>query len=724
MNNSTVSRSSSPFLRRVAALLTGLLVFTTAFSQQNYSGLLNKELKPELGGSQVIGNIIDRLLYGNFSGSVTTVKVLDDAELSLTVGVNFVGYSEGYIHLLAADADGNQLPSFPVRTVPIDKDKKDITLTLDFDRKAWPENQPFSVPRLVVLVSKNDKATHGVRTLYTLNKQFVNPFSAENLVLPVKMIPVGSAASLPAVITNPGNFKPILPQRNIYNVIKNKQVYLFKVDTAAAKAKSATAATTTAGTPAHVVAKPAVKLMNPDVRMVSVLTYPILTPMPTSTGGSSAPPPSKDPQGPSDSPLSFWGDFILSDVDFESQNELTSVSLTIYPDKNPESGIFYYLPIAYDVKYDKEKGFAFNMDYGTVRDGGRENRVRMSGILSSGISLNEIQFIKALMEAYKVQNPGLKLEKPLPLPISETPVITLGDELQHFGITNVNINNTSSITDPVEFSWMTDGTTAAELENLLRANSGIIGKMKIRPQGSTLPTQEIPVRIRLIDENTFGRFNMSPADFRTKTWRNETPFPVRLKYLHCMVIDKNSDGKEGPIIYSWDLANTQVPVKSQVKFNTDTVPSWLDNHKGKQARIWLEYSVVDTCVPCNESVFRGIVQSTSRPQLNDVVFRLLPFFEEYKVSYLDVEMKSTQGSPSGSSEILFPPVHCTRDSSDLVIGKLYLPAGAEPAFDYRVTVVTREGAEMKSAWIRHNSLSVPFGSFQLKNLFPSFNSQP
>ncbi|WEK35049.1 MAG: hypothetical protein P0Y53_21380 [Candidatus Pseudobacter hemicellulosilyticus] len=711
---------AGPFPKAAGLLLAALLTCAAAFSQNNYSGLLNKELTPEIGGAQVIGNIIDRLLYGNFSGSVTKVKVLDDAEQTLTVGVSFIGYTEGYIHVLAADGDANTLPSFPAQTIALDKDKKDVTLTLRFDRKAWPENQPFSVPNLVVLVSKNDKATHGVRTLFKLNKQFVVPYSPENVVLPIRMIPIGSAASLPARITgNPGTFKPILPQRNIYNVIKNKQVLLFKVDTAAARVKPATATPVATGPAIRTVARPTPRVINPDVRMVSVLAYPVLTPV--STGGSSAPPPNTNPQGPSDSPLSFWGDFILSDVDFESQNQLTNVSLTIYPDKNPASGVFYYLPIAYDVKYDKERGFAFNMDYGTVRDAGGDNRVRMSGTLSSGISLNEIQFIKALMDAYKAQNPGLKLERPMPLPISETPVITLGDELKNFGISNVNINNTSSITDPVEFSWMTDGTTATELENLLRANSGIIGKMKIKPQGTTLGVQEIPVRIRLIDENTFGRFNMSPTDFRNKNWRNETPFPVRLKYLHCMVIDKNDQGKDGPIIYSWDLGNTQVPATSQVKFNADTVPTWLDNHKGKQARIWLEYSVVDTCSPCNEGVFRGIVQATSRPQLNDVVFRLLPFFEEYKISYLDVEMKSSQGSPSGSAEVSFPALHITKDSADQVLGKLYLASGVEPAFDYRVTVVTKEGNEMKSAWIRHISLSVPFGSFQLKNLFPSFN---
>ncbi len=701
------------------SLLLALLFFSQAFSQNNYSGLLNKELTPELGKEQVIGSLLERLLYGgSFSGSVTTVKVLDDQEQSLTVAVNFVGYKEGFVHVFVTDENLNTLPAFPSQKAAITNDAKEVDIKLQFDRKAYPENQPFTVPMLVVLVSKNDKGTHGVRSVFKLNKKFVNPISPENIILPVNLTPVGSAASLPAVL--PGNNNVlILPTRNVYDVIKNKQTYLYKVDTAAAKtAKPATSTSSATAQPVMIrrdaMLAERATVLNPDLRTISVLHIP--------TGTQPTPPSvNKDPQGPDDKPLSFWGDFIYSDVDFESQNKITSVSLNIYPDKNPNSGIFYYLPIAYDIKYDKERGYSFNMDYGTSRTDGSENRVRMSGTLTSGISLYEVQFIRNLMDAYRLQNPGLKLEKPLPLPISETPVITLGDELKNFGITNVNINNASSITDPIEFSWATDGTTAAELENLLRANSGIIGRMKIKPQGTTLPTQEIPVRIRLIDENTFGRFGMTPTDFRTKNWRNETPFPVRLKYVHYMIIDKNRDGKESPIIYSWDLANKEVPSKNQVKFNIAAIPQWLDNYKGKQARIWLEYSVVDTCAPCNENVFKKIVSSTTRPQLSDVVFRLIPFFDEYKVSYLDIEIKSLQGDPSGRSEVNFPAIHITKDSSDYVAGKIYVPSGTNPAFDYRVTVVTKDGTEMKSAWISRNSLSVPFGSFQLKELFPSFN---
>src|SRR5690606_36705942 len=151
-------------------------------------------------------------------------------------------------------------------------------------------------------------------------------------------------------------------------------------------------------------------------------------------------------------PVSFWDGFIYSEVNFESQIMITSDIRNIFPDKNPSAGVCYYLPHAYDIRYDGEKGYEFNDDHGTARREGTESKVRMSGTLSSGISLYEIQFIKNLMEAYKKQNPGLKLNKPMPLPVVETPVITIGDELKNFGITSVNINNGGSVIDPIEFS--------------------------------------------------------------------------------------------------------------------------------------------------------------------------------------------------------------------------------------------------------------------------------
>jgi hypothetical protein len=681
-----------------------VLVVTVSVHAQNYSGLQNKELPKDKIKEAIVGTILDALINSDFTGDIEKVKVLDDRDVSLTVNIKYWGFKTGgFLQISLTDENLQPLKGFSPQTTALATDKDHVELRIQLDPASYLENETFVAPRLVVLVSKTEDAAQGVRRVFKLNKKFTNPISPENIIIPVALIPVGSAASLPATLPSEN---PAIPKRNVYEVIKDKSVYLYQP------------------LPPSTVHKPVEterKVVKPMLTGVSVLkAQPMLYVMERAQPGQPAPAPvSTDPQGPDNKPLSFWGDFIYSDVDFESQMKITSVNLNIYPDKNPNSGVFYYLPIAYDIKYDKEKGFAFNVDYGTSRGEGAESKVRMSGILSTGISLYETQFIKNLMEAYKKQNPGLKLDKPLPLPVSETPVITLGDELKNFGITSVNINNVSSITDPIEFSWQTDGTTAAELENLLRVNSGITGKMKVKTTSENFPVQEIPVRIRLIDENTFGRFGMTPAEMRNKTWRNETPFPVKLKYVHYMVIDKNRDGKESPIIYSWDLSNAEIQPRAQVKFETTTIPAWLDNYKGKQARIWMEYSVVNNCTKCNEKVFSKIISSTNRPQLSNVVFRVIDFFENYNIAYMDVEMKSIQGDPNGAIEANFPLLHITKDKSDYIAGKIYIPTGSAPAFDYRITLVTNDGVEMKSDWIPRASINVPFGSYQIEELFPS-----
>ena len=676
-----------------------LMTSLTAHAQ-NYSGLQNKDLPQDKVREAIVGSILDALINSDFSGDIDKVKVVDDRDVSLTVKISYWGFKGGgFMQVSLADENLQPLKGFTPESTPLVADQESVELRIQLDPNSYAENESFIAPRLVVLVSKTKGSDQGVQRVYKLNKKFTNPITPENIIIQVPMSPIGSAASLPATLPSES---PTIPKRNVYEVIKDKSLYIHKP----------------VSTTAHQPVESQRTVVKPALTGASVLRSHSMY-MLERAQPSPATPVNTDAQGPDNKPLSFWGDFIYSDVDFESQMKITSVNLNIYPDKNPNSGVFYYLPIAYDIKYDKEKGFAFNVDYGTSRGESGESKVRMSGILSSGISLYEIQFIKNLMEAYKKQNPGLKLDRPLPLPVAETPVITLGDELKNFGITSVNINNVSSITDPIEFSWQTDGTTAAELENLLRVNSGITGKMKIKTTSDNLPVQEIPVRIRLIDENTFGRFNMTPSDIRNKTWRNETPFPVKLKYVHYMIISKNSEGKESPIIYSWDLNNQQIQPRTQVKFGTASVPVWLDNYKGKQPRIWMEYSVIDNCAKCNEKVFSEIVSSTNRPQLSNVVFRVIDFFEKYNIAYVDVEMKSIQGDPNGKVETNFPLLHITKDKTDYVAGKIYIPTGAAAAFDYRITLVTNDGAEMKSDWIQRTSLNVPFGSYQIEELFPS-----
>lgn len=180
-----------------------------------------------------------------------------------------------------------------------------------------------------------------------------------------------------------------------------------------------------------------------------------------------------------------------------------------------------------------------------------------------------------------------------------------------------------------------------------------------------------------------------------------------------MIMDQN------PVIYSWDMSNTEIPPQAQVKLNAETVPKWLDNFKGRQGRIWMEYSVVDTCGTCNEQVFSRIINSPVKSQLSDVTFRILPFFDEYGINNLDIEVRSLQGEPAGTAVINFPLLHISRDSVDYPGGKLYVPNGQEPAYEYRVTAVTDNGAELQSGWVKRTSLNTPFGSFQLTDLFPA-----
>ncbi len=348
-----MKQRSSTRLKVIMCMIAATLMFSA--HAQNFSGLQNKELSPDLSKESIVTGILDVLTSGGgATGTIDRVKVLDDQDVSLTVAIAFSGITEGYIIVSLTDEDLKEVKGFSTQKIAIPTGKNEVQLRLQLDPKSYAESETFTVPRLLVMASKTESGTQGVRRLYKLDKKFMNPVTPENIIVPVAMTPVGSAASLPK---NPpaensgGGSGLVIPRRNVYEVIKDKPLYLHQVKPTPVRRGTVTTSPVMERKP-----------VKPAYTAVSVLKMnPVYVATPATGTGTPAPV-STEPQGPDNKPVSFWGDFIYSDVDFESQIKITSVNLNIFPDKNPNSGVFYYLPLAYDIRYDGEKGVAFNVD--------------------------------------------------------------------------------------------------------------------------------------------------------------------------------------------------------------------------------------------------------------------------------------------------------------------------------------------------------------------------
>lgn len=292
--------------------------------------------------------------------------------------------------------------------------------------------------------------------------------------------------------------------------------------------------------------------------------------------------------------------------------------------------------------------------------------------------------------------------------IAGSPAVTFDTDLRQYNISNQTVNATS-LSEPVDVSWRTDQANATDISNSLKANVGIIGTMTLKPQGGTLSDQTIPVQIRLADERTIGRFTLSPG-WRTQTWRNIAPYPIKLKNLHVLWVNGNT-----PAVYTWQLGEKDIPAGSQVKFSAETVPQWLDNEQ--YARYWLEYEI-ENCETCHDSVIRSVIHSTVQAQAQQIKFKLLTFFQEFHLSAMVINVRTKQADASGGTVQTLPPIEVTRDAGDYLSAKIYVPPGGAPDFEFQVQIIQEDGKAYESGWQQRSSLLVPIGSSQIREFFP------
>lgn len=422
----------------------------------------------------------------------------------------------------------------------------------------------------------------------------------------------------------------------------------------------------------------------------------------------------KGAQGPSDNPLSLWED-LKTDVDFESPTEITNIGMEIYEDKNPASGVYYYLPAAYHLKWNEDDGFGLKILYGTA-DGNSAGNVHIASSLTPNISTKEIDFITELLKAHIAKDK--KFDKLRLMPLQETPQISFISDLNsqyEIPAEKVSVNVTSSIKEPIIVSWVTDSKVKQEMQVALLENVGIQGTMTLKPQSDLVPPQLIPVKITLADQATLGRLDLTPVTWRTKSWRNKTPYPVRLKKLHMLLLVKEGNNTI-PLIYSWDLHDEEIPSMANVVFNDTKVPAWLDQ---KAKRIWMDYAVVP-CEECDKKVIEDITSGTSGNEIKNITFETFKVMETTGAAFLQVKARSTQGDPGGNNQVEFPALRIAADTEGQTTGPLYVPEGEAPELEYFITLVMPDGQDYKADdWVKTSEVEIFLGVHDIQEAISS-----
>ena len=288
-------------------------------------------------------------------------------------------------------------------------------------------------------------------------------------------------------------------------------------------------------------------------------------------------------KGADNKPIYLWTD-LKSDIDIEKPQDISNINMNIYPDKNPASGVYYFLPADYHLRYESrdepEKGYNLSILYGS-NNGTEEAPVRMAAKLTAGISTREVAFIKTLLKASIPSAKEVRI-----MPLRENPVFSFQSYLtSQYNIpqNKIAVESSTDLSNDIRVAWQTDAPTKEFIQTALTSREGLAASVILKPQSETIIDQQIPVTINLAEGRTLGKITLDPATWRIKKWQNTTPYPLQLRHLNIL---KLSETGRNPIIYSWSLDQTSVPSKAQVAFDAALVPTWLDRQES--VLMWID----------------------------------------------------------------------------------------------------------------------------------------
>ncbi len=642
------------------AVISTLFFFLQGISQPitNFSGLKNvdlvkltcsvddfqKERLGELPGGGLPEFGVSPVKKDLANAVIERVSVLEDRAEQLKAEIYFNGFEGGSVKVRAVTDKGVEQKDVKAQIINV----VGTSGMLELDLKlvpGLPDNYYLQTPLIQILYTS---ATHSKEKVFCfkLNKRWKIVPKNESIVVTIKPQPYKTAASINV-------YSPALPPP-VFTGVKTAIIKPVTPGVIIA-AKPGTPAGPVPVAPAH-------------IQNLEAL-------------------------GPAAQPISFYEE-IYKDYDFSNPREISDIALDqIYPDKNDTSGNYYYKPAAYSLAWTNEEGFKLNMLYGGG-SAGADGQVSMSASLSSNISSNEYDFVKKMLTVYlKSKN---KTFTDLKVILPNEPKVNLRDNLSAFNIPSdkFSVSVSSSVYDPIDVAWTVKKEDADFLITTLGQNKNIGGEMVYKINEST-NSYSIPLNLMIADKSTFGRFELLPDQWRTMQWKNNTPFSVKLKNMHLVLMNK-INGKLTPCIYTWTLNNTLVLSRSNVKFDGSLVPKWIDDPI-KILRMWMEYEVVP-CSECAQEIVDMISSGVSSGRQKSVKFHSMGMLKDYGVTFMKVRIRSKYLDPRGKAT-MEKTITMDSDRKDYEAGPFYSWDDKDISFEYTVSFVSDDKTYDGVSWI-------------------------
>jgi len=376
----------------------------------------------------------------------------------------------------------------------------------------------------------------------------------------------------------------------------------------------------------------------------------------------------------------------LAEFSLETR-DLCRLSLSVYPDANPATGIFYYRPKRYALRFDPQDGYFMTVDYkGSTTEG---KNVLVQARLTPGAGTNDREVLTALVRSY-LKSTGSRVE-PILLPLPATPEAHF--DLTDWNIAAVTVNGVDPDTGELVITLSADVPTKELLTGTLGNVNGLVGTVTLKPFviSDQQPMREaisINAEIRMADIGGGPPMLWRKAPGGTAELVNSWPFPLAVRHLCYLVQDPTSGALR---LRGWRLGDRVLQPGDRARLDLAKLNTEIDSAGAVTA-------FYDGALQRDDAMVRKAVESLTGgvgalpvQQLGVEVVKAEELFRQYNVYKIAVEVRSAHFDPQGRSQISHtyelddktPTVQCDT---------LYLwsDPGAD-LYQYRVGVITVDG---------------------------------
>lgn len=679
-------------LRRPWAGSLALLLATSPVWAAGASGVLQgRELAPADEVRSGLESVAGSLLGGELKGQVTRAVVEEDAPRRLVVRIGFEGLQGARLWGELLNADRRRQAGIAAgEPAYVPDGAGELVLTFESE----PGITPTTSALLRVSVAASGRRTASLTRLFRLGKEWTKPAaSGEGFTVTITPRPIGRTAELgptPTMVVPASQVRiappPVSPPAP---AAATSTVRVAQPPVAIRSVLTGARTPAAAGTAESVRALPATRILQAQKVALG------LAPGDASRGA----------RGPGALPLPTFADVRTEDIRLDLTRVL-NVYPEVYQDLEPSSGIFYFLPHDYALEWDESEGYALRTVYAAAA-AGAAGEVLMSARLDGGIGARDLEVAARIVRSY-AQSRNLPFRELRPLPIDSL-TVSITDDLGRYSVPagRISVNGLTDVTGRLDVSWVTDERTKDFIQQALIENVGIGGSVTYRPTGSALGPRMVPIHMRLADYGTFGPFRWDRTGFR-----NRTPYPVTLRYLHALRIAASGP----PVVNSWDLGETRVPPGGQVRWSAASVPFWID---AEAQKVWIDYTPDAACRECGENAVAGLTGGVSSAGSSQITFHTLTPLAESGALRMLVEVRSRLFDPKGE-QTLVRSVVVDADGKDFTVGPVFgadAAAGrAGPWFEFRLTLTMPDGGVVSgdAAWVPGDKLWMPIGQRQLQ----------